>query len=390
LLDLRRNAERVTGLSDTALKALVRYRERRHAHRAGARIAAGFAWAAANLGGVRRHLICLAAYSQFDVTLYPSVEAARWWPAQRRAQYAASAWRRAVHHDLVHSHVEPAFVRAGMIAQDHGKPWVHTYHTLYFPEDWGGELLPWQEAINRALIDDARGADARLSVSSWCAKHLSESYGITTEVIPNGVDVHACDAARADRFVSAFEGDSGVLFVGTLGSIKNPLAFVEIARRFPAQRFVMIGANLTRDRVSQEFGGELPSNLITMGPMSGEAALDAVAACRVFVMTSHREGLPTALLEAMAMQKPCVAPRSYGCEDVIHDDRFGFLYEPGDLDDLEAKIRAALDAASVAAARERVLEHFSWDVVMPRIDAVYARLLEPISSLRPIPELARG
>jgi glycosyltransferase involved in cell wall biosynthesis len=277
-----------------------------------------------------------------------------------------------------------------MIAQKHDKPWVHTYHTLYFPEDSGGTLLPWQEAINRALIDDAREADARLSVSSWFAKHLSESYGITTEVIPNGVDMHACDAARADRFVSAFAGDSGVLFVGTLGAIKNPRAFVEVARRFPAERFVMIGANLTRERVAHALGGELPSNLVMLGPMPGEAALDALAACRVFVMTSRREGLPTALLEAMAMRKPCVAPRSYGCEDVIRDDEFGFLYEPGNLDDLEAKIRAALDAASMPAARERVLEHFSWDVVMPRIDAVYARLLKPLSSLRSIPELARG
>jgi glycosyltransferase involved in cell wall biosynthesis len=259
---------------------------------------------------------------------------------------------------------------------------------LYFPEDWGGELLPWQEAINRALVEDAREADARLSVSHWFATHLREAYGITTEVIPNGVDVHACDAARADRFVSAFAGDSGVLFVGTLGSIKNPLAFVEIARRFPNERFVMIGANLNRERVAHALSGEMPDNLVMLGPMSGAAALDALAACRVFVMTSHREGLPTALLEAMAMQKPCVAPRAYGCEDVIHDDRFGFLYEPGNLDDLETKIRAALDSSSIAAARERVLEHFSWDVVMPRIDAVYTRLLERASSPRPTPALA--
>jgi glycosyltransferase involved in cell wall biosynthesis len=390
LLNLRRDSERVTGLSDTALKAWVRYREHRRAQRAGARIAAGFAWAAANLGGVRRHLLCLAAYSHFDVSLYPSIEAARSWPARARADYVKSACGRAVHDDLVHSHVDPSFVRAGLTAQEHGKPWVHTYHTLYFPEDWGGNLLPWQEAINRALIDDARGADARLSVSDWFATHLREAYGITTEVIPNGVDVHACDAARADRFVSTFAGDSGVLFVGTLGSIKNPLAFVEIARRFPNERFVMIGANLNHERVARALDGELPDNLMTLGPMSGRAALDAMAACRVFVMTSHREGLPTALLEAMTMQKPCVAPRSYGCEDVIHDDRFGFLYEPGNLDDLEAKIRAALGASSLAAARERVLEHFSWDVVMPRIDAVYARLLEHANSPRSMPELARS
>jgi glycosyltransferase involved in cell wall biosynthesis len=152
----------------------------------------------------------------------------------------------------------------------------------------------------------------------------------------------------------------------------------------------MIGANLTEERIARALGADLPGNLVALGPMSGAAALDALAACRAFVMTSHREGLPTALLEAMAMRKPCVAPRSYGCEDVIQDDRFGFLYEPGNLDDLETKIRAALDASSMAAARERVLQQFSWDVVMPRIDAVYARFLEPSSALGSIPEMAAG
>jgi glycosyltransferase involved in cell wall biosynthesis len=389
MLNLLRGSARVSGLSHSARKTWVRYRESRRTLSLGPTIAAGFSWAAENLGGVRRHLISLAAYSQFDVALFPSVEAARWWPAQARAEYVERACWRAVQDDLVHSHVDPPFVRAGMLAQERGKPWVHTYHTMYFPEDWGGQLLPWQESINRALIENARGADARLSVSHWFARHLREVHGITTEVIPNGVDVRACDAARAHRFASAFAGDSGVLFVGTLGSIKNPLAFVEIARRFPKERFVMIGANLTRERVARALGAELPANLIPLGPVSGETALDALAACRVFVMTSRREGLPTALLEAMTMRKPCVAPHSYGCEDVIHDDRFGFLYEPGNSDDLEAKIRAALGAASMSAARERVMECFSWDVVMPRIDAVYARLLASVSSRRPIREMAR-
>ena len=43
--------------------------------------------------------------------------------------------------------------------------------------------------------------------------------------------------------------------------------------------------------------------------------------------------------------------------------------------DQEEITRAALAAGAMPAARQRVLEHFSWDVVMPQIDAVYARLL---------------
>jgi glycosyltransferase involved in cell wall biosynthesis len=237
-------------------------------------------------------------------------------------------------------------------------------------------LLPWQEEINRALVEDARGADVRLCVSDWFAQHLLQSYGISTDVISNGVDVPACDAARRERFVWEHGHDSGVLFLSSIAPIKNPLAFVEIARRIPDERFVMIGAELNPARVTRAVGGELPKNLALLGPMCSEAALDAIAACRVFLMTSLREGLPTALLEAMTMAKPCVAPRCYGCLEAIGDERFGFLYQPGSLDDLETKIRSALEAGSAPAARRRVMERFSWDVLMPRIDAVYAGLLD--------------
>jgi glycosyltransferase involved in cell wall biosynthesis len=85
--------------------------------------------------------------------------------------------------------------------------------------------------------------------------------------------------------------------------------------------------------------------------------------------------LPTALLEAMTLAKPCVVPRAHGCRDALGDERYGFLYEPGNLDDLEAKIRMALGAGSVSAARLRVLQRFSWGVVIPQIDRLYARLL---------------
>jgi glycosyltransferase involved in cell wall biosynthesis len=364
-------------LRDKIRKAYVVYREHRRTARAACKtIAVGFDWPAANVGGVRRHLDSIARHSRFTVCEYPSPAAVRNWPGHRRQDYEALARRQALRQDLIHTHVEPSFIRAGMRAQEAGKPWVHTYHTMYFAEDWGGQLLPWQQEINRALVEDACQADARLCIADWFARHLQQFFGIPTDIIPNGVDVQACDAGHGPRFIAALGGDSGVLFLSSLAPIKNPVAFVEVARRFPSERFVMVGSDLNREALHRVICGELPRNVVPLGPMTSAAALDAVAACRVFVMTSHREGLPTALLEAMTMAKPCVAPRAHGCQDAIGDDRFGFLYEPGNLDDLEAKIRAALAAGSMSAARQRVLDHFSWDVVMPRIDAVYARLLE--------------
>jgi len=341
-----------------------------------ASVALGFAWPAQSVGGVRRHLDCIARYSRFHVCEYPSAAAVRRWPDDGRKFYEEVACRNALKQALIHSHVEPAFIRAGRAAQEQGKPWVHTYHLLYFKEDWNGTLLPWQEEINRCLVKEASLADVKLCVGNWFASHVSKEYSIQCEVIPNGVDVSACDRADGRRFTAKFGLQRPILFLNSLAPVKNPEAFVELARRLPGESFVMIGSSLTRPEIEKAMERSLPPNLFALGPMSHADALDAIAACRVFVMTSHREGLPTALLEAMAMSKPCVAPRGHGCLDAIGTDSCGFLYEPGNAEDLEQKMRAALETPDVPAARDRVLKHFSWEVVIPQIDAIYRRLLE--------------
>lgn len=338
-------------------------------------IALGFAWPGPNVGGVRRHLDCIARYSRFQVCEYPSATAVRRWPAHDRQRCERFACRMAARQALVHSHVEPAFIRAARSAQLQGQPWVHTYHLMYFKEDWAGQLLPWQEEINRCLVEEAALADVKLCVAAWFAAYLTKMYSINCEVIPNGVDVAACERADASRFRATTGLDAPVLFLNSLAPVKNPLAFVELARSLPELPFAMIGSNLTRAELEAATGSTLPRNLVPLGAVSNPDALDAVAACRAFVMTSHREGLPTALLEAMAMGKPCVAPRAHGCLDALGDDTCGFLYEPGQAEDLVAKTKAALAAEVMPAARQRVLEQFSWDVVMPQIDAVYERLL---------------
>src|SRR4029077_19007121 len=84
----------------------------------------------------------------------------------------------------------------------------------------------------------------------------------------------------------------------------------------------------------------------------------------VFVHPSLRDGLPNALLEAMACARPVVAARAGGIPDVVRDGLDGLLVAPGSVDELCAGIAAVLDDASRAAAlgraaRARVISDFS-------------------------------
>jgi glycosyltransferase involved in cell wall biosynthesis len=58
---------------------------------------------------------------------------------------------------------------------------------------------------------------------------------------------------------------------------------------------------------------------------------DYLGACDAFVLPSYREGLPRALLEAMAVELPVLATNIRGCREVVKDGESGHLSEPRDI-----------------------------------------------------------
>jgi mannosyltransferase len=97
----------------------------------------------------------------------------------------------------------------------------------------------------------------------------------------------------------------------------------------------------------------------------------------VFVLPSRREGLPVALMEAMACALPCVASRLPGATDgLIADGSSGMLVPVGD-DRAFAEAMAALlkdrarAAALGAAARQIILERYAHDAIAAQWLGVY-------------------
>jgi glycosyltransferase involved in cell wall biosynthesis len=83
-----------------------------------------------------------------------------------------------------------------------------------------------------------------------------------------------------------------------------------------------------------------------------------------YVLPSIREGLPIALIEAMASGLPCVATRLEGSTDGLIDDRVnGLLIAPDDEAGMAASLQWLLSDAAAgrlgAAARATILERYS-------------------------------
>jgi glycosyltransferase involved in cell wall biosynthesis len=192
-------------------------------------------------------------------------------------------------------------------------------------------------------------------------------------LIPNGVDLDRFRPAdnrtrRAARRALDLPDEPVVLFVGYFSTEKRPdllfRAWAHAREQGMTSTLVMVGA--TRGR-HPEIDPEMIMRLRADAERRGLAkhlafiertdAIEAVyRAADVFALPSVREGLPNALLEAMACGLPCVATRLPGVTDaIIEDGVTGWLVPADDAAALSARLTGALGQEAVGrAARARV------------------------------------
>jgi len=329
----------------------------------------------ADLGGVSHHLQSLHKYSKIRTATLPSSSLLRFIHKYQLLNYFKTCIENiTISNRVIHSHVDPWFINISQQLQIKDTKWVHTYHTLYFEKDWDNGLEPWQKEINDALINKAKHANVKIAIAYWLKDFLKTQYQIETVYIPNGVDVTKCDQADKNRFINTYGLEDFILFASGISDIKNVGDFLKLAQALPNKPFVLIGRGISKKALIEKYNIQIGDNLTILGVMAHEDLLDAIAACRVFVVTSRSEGLPTVLMEAMALERSVVGCNTYGTKEVIHSDKFGYLYAHDNFDDLVAKTKLAFDVSKGVKARERILEHYDWKVITPQIDKIYTDL----------------
>jgi glycosyltransferase involved in cell wall biosynthesis len=108
---------------------------------------------------------------------------------------------------------------------------------------------------------------------------------------------------------------------------------------------------------------------------------DILAATDVSVLTSHREGIPNALLESMAAGIPVVTTDYSGARELVTDGQDGCIVPSGDAAALAQAVGRLLDDASLRArmgqqGRKTVETRFSGREVSTALVLAYQRVLE--------------
>jgi glycosyltransferase involved in cell wall biosynthesis len=104
-----------------------------------------------------------------------------------------------------------------------------------------------------------------------------------------------------------------------------------------------------------------------------------LAGLNVAVLASRAEGLPNAVLEAMAAGRPVVATCVGAVPELIEHGRHGLIVPPGDPESLASAILRLLDQPELARtlaeqARQRVLDRYSRQAMLQRFETFYTNL----------------
>lgn len=232
-------------------------------------------------------------------------------------------------------------------------------------------------------------------VSTWVDRYITVSRSVAhglgavclfsdrkIQIIENAVSCRRYDrpaAVSRPAGVPEAAGRPVILSVARLHRQKGLEYLVSAAPLVPDALFLVAGDGQEDSRLqAQARALEVADRVVFLGYRDDIPEL--LAACDLFVLPSLFEGLPVAVLEAMAAGKPVIASAIGGTDEAIVNGETGLLVPPRDPAALARAIRTLLSDCELAgrlaaAAKVRVRERFSADTMVQRVIGLYEEVL---------------
>ncbi|OGX47564.1 MAG: hypothetical protein A3G88_04490 [Omnitrophica WOR_2 bacterium RIFCSPLOWO2_12_FULL_63_16] len=263
-------------------------------------------------------------------------------------------------------------------------------HNFYVTEERG-----WHRARKRLWSWLYRGvyllADQLIAVSEAVREDLVSRSGITVSprkvvvirhsIAPESAVVSAGHVERVRRLCGVTDSSVVIVAVASLIPLKGHRYLIEalpaITGSIPSLRCLIVGDGPSRPAIEQQVSRlGLARHVVFTGVLDEEEKKAAIRLSRVVVLPSLSEGLPVALLEAMALGKPIVATDVGGIRELIDDQVSGVLVRPRNSDALASAIRSVASDPAWAeqlgrAGRRRFEETFSFSEMIDRLRALY-------------------
>ncbi|MEL6223436.1 MAG: glycosyltransferase family 4 protein [Cyanobacteria bacterium J06627_8] len=309
------------------------------------------------------------------------------------AKYARQAWHELRNQvDWVYERFAP-FQALGMPFKRHGMPWIlETHAPLFYEAKTERKTTALTGLAQRMELQAYRNCDALICVTDALKELIVQAAAIPTEkviVVPNGVDTEQFHPSyhAPERLFSEFT----VGFVGRLYAWHGLDLLLESIAELRAEdiyiAFVVVGDGLMRaewEAKAQSLGIADTVKFVGQVPWADVpsyiAGFDVGYTGQIQLQVGKMYHSPLKLYEYMSMAKPIVASAFEDAKRTIQDGETGFLFEPGNKEDLKRALRLAYHLRPQMnqmgeQARQIAIDHHSWIARMREMTAKLETIL---------------
>ena len=270
------------------------------------------------------------------------------------------AWMQRRNLNHLHIHFSGPVASVGMIA---AAAWKFPYSmTVHGPD----EFFDQNEMALPQKIDGARFV---ICISDFCRSQLMRLMPPSSWDKLRVVRLGIAPVLAMQPFKTTAPGSLRILCTGRLVGAKGQaillMAMAELVRRQHAVGLVLIGDGPDRALLQALAKREGLEGYVTFaGGQNHDRVLESLRGADLFVLPSFAEGIPVALMEAMAIGAPCVSTFVAGIPELIRHEQDGLLVPAGSVEELTAAMERLIlspedRARFQQSARQRVLEHYN-------------------------------
>jgi glycosyltransferase involved in cell wall biosynthesis len=175
-----------------------------------------------------------------------------------------------------------------------------------------------------------------------------------------------------------------ILFLARVEKAKGIFTTIEtfqiISQRHPEIRLQVVGRGNSLNEAKEYTKSKNITNINFTGPLSGDALRNEFLKADLYILpTTHGEGMPTSVLEAMAFGLPVISRPVGGLVDFFENDKMGFMIESLDPEDYVEKVELLINDVDKANQISRhnakyAREHFMASKIAPEIEEILNKL----------------
>jgi glycosyltransferase involved in cell wall biosynthesis len=275
--------------------------------------------------------------------------------------------------DIVHYHALGPSVFS-IVPRVRGLKTVVQVHGL----DW--QRAKWSALASRCLKAAELSAvyfpHRTIAISESLKRYLEAKYDRAVDYLPTGVETYDYRAPQAIR-QWGLEKDNYILFLSRLVPEKGCHYLIEAFEGLKTdKRLVIAGPCCGEDAYCVGLRRPENPNIVFTGAANEAILRELFSNAYLYVVPSDVEGLSHALLQGLSHGRCVLASDIEANLEALGD--CGVTFRSGDVSDLRAKLQDLLDhpefvRSCAPAAQARVRQHYSWDSVVDRLEAIYAQ-----------------